>query len=59
MLKETDADNSEQIQAVEDENLKLVHVIVTMNSQKPVLDLRLFQVGNSVIGSIKRVVPTW
>lgn len=58
LLKDTDADNSEQIQAVEDENLKLVHVIVTsMNSQKASIGFETFQVGNSVIGSIKRVVP--
>ncbi|OOR84915.1 hypothetical protein [Moraxella canis] len=58
LLKDTDQDISEEIQAVEDENLKLVHVVVTsMNSQKANIGFETFQVGNSVIGTIKRVVP--
>lgn len=58
LLKDTDADISGEIQSVEDENLKLVHIIVTpVNPQKQSMSHETFQVGNSVLGTIKRIVP--
>ncbi|WP_432481751.1 hypothetical protein [Moraxella sp. ZY200743] len=58
LLKDTDADISGEIKAVEDENLKLVNVIVTpVNPQKQSMSHETFQVGNSVLGTIKRIVP--
>lgn len=58
LLKDTDADISGEIKHVEDENLKLIHVIVTpVNPQKQSMSHETFQVGNSVLGTIKRIVP--
>lgn len=50
-------DNDERFE-LERENLKLVHVIITpMDSTKRELSHVTFAVGNSVLGTIKRVVP--
>lgn len=58
LIKGTDEDTSEEIQAVEDENLKLVHVIVTpVNPQRQSMSHETFQAGNSVLGTVKRIVP--
>lgn len=58
LLKDTDADNSEEIQAVEDDALKLVNVIVMpTDASKTNIGHETFMVGNSVLGVISRIVP--
>lgn len=58
LLKGSEADTSSEIKAVEDENLKLVNVLVTpVNPQKQGLGYEVFMAGNAVLGTIKRVVP--
>lgn len=58
LLKDTDADNSEEIQAVEDDALKLVNVIIMpTDSSKTNIGHETFMVGNSVLGVISRIVP--
>ncbi|MFC0819779.1 hypothetical protein [Moraxella marmotae] len=58
LYKASDEDISEEIQSVEDENLKLVNIIVTaMNNQQASVGYITIQVGNSVLGTIKRVIP--
>lgn len=58
LLKDTDADNSEEIQAVEDDALKLVNVIVMpTDASKTNVGHETFMVGNSVLGVISRIVP--
>ena len=58
LLKDTDADNSEEIQAVEDDALKLVNVIIMpTDSSKTNIGHETFMIGNSVLGVISRIVP--
>lgn len=58
LLKDTDADTSEEIQAVEDDALKLVNVIVMpTDSSKASIGHETFMVGNSVLGVISRIIP--
>lgn len=50
-------ENQERVD-LENENLKLVHVLITpMDISKRDLSHITFSVGNSVLGTIKRVVP--
>lgn len=58
LLKDNEQDNSDEIKQVEDENLKLVHVIVTpVSSQAQAKGFETFMVGNAVLGTISRIVP--
>lgn len=58
LLKQSGEDDSEEIKQVENENLKLRHVIITpMDSLKRGMSHETFSVGNAVLGTITRVVP--
>lgn len=51
-------DSNSQLQALKDEAFKLVHVIITPNDPlKQQMGQEYFGVGNSVLGTIARVIP--
>lgn len=53
-----EADEGVDIQALEDEELKLIRVIVTPNdASKREFQSELIQAGNSVLGTISRAIP--
>lgn len=55
---EQTADDNKSLQALKDEALKLVHVIITPNDPlKQQIGHEYFGVGNSVLGTVARIVP--